>query len=675
MDETVESEPPTLEEQIASLPKEPGVYTFKDAEGEILYVGKAAVLQKRVRDHFRASSTHDHDHDHDHSHKHDEMVARVAVIDPIITATEAEALILESNLIKYYQPRYNVRLKDDKHYPYIILTDHRLPKLMITRRTDRKARYFGPYSNAGALKRIVRFLKQHFGLRDCSERLFQQGPCLNYEIGLCSGPCIGAITGDEYRDNVAAAEKILRGRVAPLKRELEARMWAAAEKLAYETAARVRKQLEGLATLAEEQRVESRALATLDILGLATHTTESDAAGATCCVAVFAVREKKVLSREQFLLDAPPETDDAAILASFIPQYYASNPIPRELLLPTPLSEHEEGLLEEWLGQRRGGRRWKVSILYPQRGRKAKLLELAHQNARYGLHEERLRSMTANKLGTHPATEELQEALGLERVPDRIDGLDISTLGGSFAVGSAVVFENGYPRKSEYRRYKIKEVEGQDDFASLAEVARRRYRRMLDEARPLPDLVLIDGGFGQVNTVKWELAALAEERDAPEVREIPLVGIMKAEELLAQPGAHSPLRLPRDSVALHLLQHVRDEAHRFAITYHRTLRKKGLQRSALDEVHGIGPKRKRALLRQFRSVERVAEARVDELAAVVGINRALATRVYEEFHANNENGDGEDDDNARGARGQRGRSGRKCEKERRGKRAASTEPN
>ncbi|MFO7247039.1 MAG: excinuclease ABC subunit UvrC [Thermaerobacter sp.] len=600
-----------LEATVRSLPTRPGVYVFRDAEGDVLYVGKAVNLRNRVRSYFQSPRNL--------TGKVLHMVNQVDAIEVITTDNDVEALVLESNLIKRYKPPYNIRLRDDKHYPYLKVTvNEAWPRVIIARSVQNDgARYFGPYTDSGALHETLRVIRKTFPYRICSNyRLQQKGrPCLEYYIGRCLAPCDGRADPGQYAAMIEELCDFLEGRDVSVIRQVEARMHEAAERLDFERAAELRDQLRALRQVQEKQKVISGRLEDQDLVGCAQ-------AGGRACVQVFFVREGKVVGREHFLLDGAGAREPGEILAAFIKQYYADTPfIPREILVSAALPADEEAVIGRWLAERRGTR---VFLRVPQRGEKRRLMNLVVENARLLLEQEQARSRR-DREGGRQAVEDLASALGLETLPSRIECFDISNFQGRQAVGSMVVFQDGAPRKSDYRRFKIRTVQGANDFAMMQEVLYRRFRRGQEEDprfAQLPDLIVIDGGKGQLNAALEVLRALNLDH-------IPTIALAKRLEEVYLPGRPDPLRLPDHSPGLLLLRRVRDEAHRFAVTYHRKLRAARSVRSVLDDIPGIGPRRRRALLKHFGSIEAIRSASVEELAAVPGMSRRAAEAVKE----------------------------------------------
>ena len=603
-------------ERLAELPLKPGVYLFRNDRGEIIYVGKAQSLRNRVRSYFQESSGR-------LDPKTRELKSQIADFEIVRTSTPTEALILENELIKRHQPRYNVMLKDGKSYPYIRLTNEEWPRVVSTRRIIRDgSEYFGPFTSAGSVHRLLDLLKRLFPYRPCDIEITGNAdrPCLYFHIGRCLGPCTGAADHDEYMRAIEGVKLFLNGRGEELIPALREDMDAAAENLDFERAAKLRDDISAIEHVLERQHIVSGRGDDSDVLAVA------QTAGGEAGVQLTFVRNGKMLGSEHFPLAGTRIEDEAPdLLASFVSQYYQDAAVvPGELILDHELPESET--LTEFLESRRGKR---VRLTVPQRGRKRKLLDMTRSSAEENLKQSRLRWLN-NEQKLTAALTELSDALELPNVPRRIECYDISTLQGTNTVGSMVVFEDGKPNKKEYRRFSIKDVEGQDDFASMSEVLTRRFKRSLDQEqteswRSMPDLVIVDGGKGQLSSAARALAALEID--------VPLTALAKENEELFLPGASIPVILPRDSQSLYLVQRIRDEAHRFAVTYQRRKRTKSAFRSELDELRGVGPKRKKALIRNFGSVKRIREASVEDIAAVDGIGPALAREIHETLQA------------------------------------------
>lgn len=588
---------------LAVLPEKPGVYLMHDASGQVIYVGKAVVLKNRVRSYFRNLASH--------TPKVKAMVAKIAEIETIVTSSEVEALILECNLIKKYRPRYNIMLKDDKTYPYLKVTvQEDYPRLYVTRRQMRDgARYYGPYADAGAMHATVKLLRGMFPLRTC-RRMNTDRPCLNYHIKRCLAPCAGYVSREEYGNMIRSVCMVLDGRTAELERDLKKRMQEAADNYAFEEAARLRDQLQAVQRLNEQQKAVTGSGSDMDIIGYGQDMTG-------ICIQIFFVRKGKLLGRDNFFLQDSGE-GQGEVMAAFLKQYYnEASFVPREIVLPVLPEEEEKQLIEKWLTEKDGR---KTELLLPKRGVKKELLQLAGDNA-VKLLDERLRKGSLSLKNDVQAAEELQQALGMDIPLERMDCFDISHTQGSETVASMVVFRNGSASKKDYRRYKIVSAEGKpDDFKSMQEVVYRRYKDYED----LPSLVVIDGGKGQLSSALEVIRGLG-------LHDLAVVGLAKREEEIFKPGRSESIMLDRDSAALHLIQRIRDEAHRFAITYHRKLRSKRNMVSVLDHVEGIGPKRRQELWKAFRTLDNMKAASVEELAAVESMNYAAAQSLYDFF--------------------------------------------
>ncbi|MFS8868742.1 excinuclease ABC subunit UvrC [Synechococcus sp. H65.1] len=601
--------PELLESRLKEIPAEPGVYLMRDARDQILYVGKSKKLRSRVRSYFRCLE--------DLSPRIQRMVVQVCEIEFIVTDNESEALALEDNLIKTYQPPYNVLLKEDKKYPYLCITwSEPYPQIYITRHrrlNQNQDKYYGPYTDVGLLRYTLGLVKRIFPLRQRPKPLYKDRPCLNYDIGRCPGVCQGLISPEEYRKTVAQVAMIFQGQTDELIRELKEKMAQAAEQENYEAAARYRDQIRGLEQLGESQKVSlPNSTVSRDALALAMDDLRA-------CIQLFQVRAGKLVGRLGFIAENRGD-DPALILQRVLQEHYQyCDPveIPSEILTQYELPDRD--FLESWLSQKKGR---KVSLLAPQRQSKAELIELVERNARLELaRSQRLASREAEAL------ERLAEVLDLPAAPRRLEAYDISHLQGSDAVGSQVVFIDGLPAKQHYRRYRIRNPEVRpghsDDFASHAEVARRRFSKMTPEDQP--DLVLIDGGKGQLAAVMAVLAELGLDH-------LPVIALAKREEEIFRPGDPLPLRLPPQDPARLLLQRLRDEAHRFALAYHRQQRQLRQQASVLEEIPGLGKQRQKLLMEAFRSLARIQMATEEQLAQVPGIGPKLARQIYRYFH-------------------------------------------
>ncbi len=603
---------------------------MRDAEAVVIYVGKAASLRSRMRSYFGSPASMEP--------KTRTLSENIADFEYVVTNTEAEAMHLEAELVKRHQPLFNIRLKDDKHYPYlkVDLADP-WPRIYITRRVERDGgRYFGPFANAGSVRRTLDLVNKLFPWRSCTKTITgtDARPCLDYYINRCIAPCTAYCTKEEYDEVINQVLLFLEGRTDEVVRDLKREMATASDEMAYEKAGRVRDQLSAIGRVTERQVVASTKPVDEDVFGLARGETQSVAQ-------VLFIRGTRMTGTDSFTLDGTKDASDAEVMASFIQQFYGSAMyVPRRILVPMNLPER--ALIESMLEARREGR---VELLVPQRGEKRSLIEMANNNARESMDMAQAKWL-ADTGKRDEALDELQEALDLPSRPARIECYDISNIQGTSSVGSMVVFTDGHSRPQEYRRFRIKTVEGANDFASMAEVLRRRFRRareqiLLDTGAnapevetvgaagrsrqdesfaALPDLVIIDGGKGQLGAV------LDVMRDMG-VQHIPTVGLAKQHEELYVQDVSEPVVLPRTSQALYLVQRIRDEAHRFAITYHRSVRKKAGFQSALDSVPGIGPKRRKALLKRFGTVRGIREASVEDVASTVGFTMTLATKV------------------------------------------------
>ena len=598
-----------ITEQLKQLPTNPGVYLMRDAEGSILYVGKAANLHHRIRSYFTARQKL--------PPKLQRMVARVNDFDFFVTSSEQEALILELNLIKRHRPRYNVRLKDDKTFPYLkIDTNEDWPRVHITRRLEEDgARYFGPFASAKSMRQTLKTIKGIFPFRSCSKAITGTDlrPCLEYHIRHCLAPCIGAVTKSEYDEVIKQVILFLEGKQEKVVRELEDKMEKAAEALDFEKAALIRDQIRAVNEVVEGQRIAATVRGEQDVIAFASDKDQA-------YVQVFFIRSSKLIGRESFVLQGTRSEEPSQIMDSFIKQFYDSTPyIPPLLLLQYPVDDMK--IIESWLQSKKGS---KVHIQVPSRGNKKQLVDIVAKNAEQGLEQLKIKQL-ATPGSLTAALAEIERELHLPCLPSRMEGYDISNIQGKAAVGSMVVFDKGKPKPSHYRRFRIKTVSGADDYAMLQEVLKRRFKRgsnAQDSWAILPDLVLIDGGKGQLNAA---LSAMGEA----EVGSVPIASLAKENEEIFIPHSSQPIILPRSSQGLQLLQRLRDEAHRFALGYHKKIHKRETFASSLDTIPGIGPKRKRALLKQFGSVRAIREAPAEELAAATGMSQSLAKRIKE----------------------------------------------
>ena len=596
-------------EQLKQLPTAPGVYLMKDAAGNIIYVGKAANLSKRVRSYFTSGQKL--------SAKAQRMVSRVRDIDFFVTSSEQEALILELNLIKRHRPRYNVSLKDDKTFPYLkIDINNDWPRVYVTRRLEQNGgRYFGPFASARSVRQTLKVLKEIFPFRSCTKNITGSAPrpCLQHHIQHCLGPCIGAVSKDEYAEVIRQIVLFLEGKQEKVIRELEGRMEEAARALDFEKAALLRDRIRAVRQVIEGQRLATRVRGEQDVIAF---VQDKDRAYAQ----VFFVRSGRLVGRESFILEGTRSEEPSQIMASFVEQFYHSAPgVPPLLLLQHPLED--KAVIEDWLQRKRGA---SVRIQVPRRGSRKELVDIVAENARQGLEQLKIKRLAAPKV-LKAALDEIKRELKLPRLPSRLEGYDISNIQGKLAVGSMVVFEQGSPKTSCYRRFRIKTVPGADDYAMLAEVLSRRFKRLnsaADDWAVLPDLILIDGGRGQLNAA---LSAIDKAGAGP----VSIASLAKENEEIFIPRRAEPVVLPRSSPGLQLLERLRDEAHRFALGYHQKVRSRAGITSALDTVPGIGPKRRRALLKQFGSLAGIRRASPEELAAVENMNPNLAKKVKE----------------------------------------------
>ncbi len=617
--------PPGLRQKLLQLPAQAGVYLMKDAQGRVIYVGKAASLKSRVRSYFQSP--------HLLTPKTAALVEKIADLETIVVDNPRQALILESNLIKEHRPHYNILLRDDKHYPYLRLTaSEDFPRLVVARRAKNDGdRYFGPYVSSKAMNQAVHLIQKLFPLRSCRSKTWpvNHRACLNSHIGLCLAPCAGRISREEYGAMVEQVALFLQGKTKEISRQVERAMEKASEELRFEEAARLRDLLQALDQVQEQQQLDRSSR------GENFHVLACAIGEDLGVMQIFFVRGGKVVGREHFFLTNLVAGEESQLTARFLWEYYgAGDQIPGQIFLNhlPPAEEREE--LEALLGESAGH---KVSLSVPQRGDKRRLLHLVENNAQLVL-EQQLQSRDRQERQAAEALEDLRQALGLERAPARMECYDISHFQGSYTVGSMVVFQNGRPAPKLYRHFRIKTVAGVNDFASLQEVLRRRWQRGLREREagkePLdfgvfPDLLVIDGGKGQLSAVCETLAEIGAGK-------VDIISLAKEEEEVFRPGESRSLRLPHDTPALQLLQRLRDEAHRFAITYHRQLRKKGQVASVLDAAPGIGATRRKNLLKAFGSLKHIQAATVEELAHAPGMNEKVAAQLYDFLHEGEE---------------------------------------
>lgn len=606
-----------LADKLDNLSRKPGVYLFKDKDGEIIYIGKAKVLRNRVRSYFQDNRRLDAKTQH--------LVPRIADLEAIITDTEVEALILEATLVKEHQPRYNINLKDDKSFPFLRVTNEPFPRIFPTRKTIRDgSRYFGPYTDVIRLKSLLSTIKKLFPIRSCKLPLTNESiregkykVCLNYHIHRCNGPCEGFISAQEYRQTIEYIVEFIKGHTEYIEQDIKRRMEALASELKFEQAARLRDQLRSIEMFAQRQKVLDPDLGDRDII--AASLEDEDA----CCV-VFKVRQGKMIGKDFFFLQNVEGEPLASVVLVFMQQFYLkSEDVPPEILIPCSLGEEQEPL-EQWLALE-GSKR--VRLISPQRGEKVRLLEMCERNARHHLEELKIKKLQAKEY-IAGSVKALQKALNLPAPPKRIEGFDISNIQGTNPVASMVCFINGRAAKAEYRRFRIRVKESPDDFAMMNEAVKRRYSRLLREGKPLPDLILIDGGKGQLSAA---LAALEEAG----VENQSIIALAKRLDEVFIPQVPDAQNIPRDSAGLKLLQRVRDESHRFAVAYHRKLRGKHALVSDLDGIPGIGKKRRELLLQAFSSVANLKKAGAEELMQINGISEKIAEKIIAHWRDNN----------------------------------------
>ena len=588
------------------LPEKPGVYLLKDVQDNILYVGKAKSLKKRVKSYFKAELE---------DPKTRVLMRHFHHLEYMVTDTEKEALILESNLIKKHLPRYNIRLKDDKRYPYIQITSERYPRLLITRNVrDDGSSYYGPFTDVTSVRSILKLLKPVFHLRDCKR---MDGPCLNFQIDLCPAPCSGNLDKEDYQKNVDKVKLFMEGRHKEVLQLLRKEMEQAAQNHDYEKAAVIRDQLLSLDEVMEKQKMEFNRSLDQDVISYA---IDDD----VVVVVVFRVRSGKIMGKEDFLLEGAQDNHPQEIIAAFIKQYYSGpRPLPAEILIPLMIQDAK--LITKWLTEKmnqdnpnKSLDNSSISLKVPEEGLEYRLLQMVTKNAKI---------ITKHYHQSKGALLDLKNYLKIPKIPRRIEAFDVSNLGGSMAVASMVVFEDGKPKKSHYRKYKLK-TSGPDDYAMMLEVLTRRYEKLAISGGRTPDLVVVDGGRGQLNIAKKVLDSLNIKTG--------VIGLAKEFEQVFIPEVPIPIILPNDSSALHMLQSVRDEAHRFAVSYHRKLREKEMKSSPLDEIPGVGPKRKMNLLRHFGDLNAIKKASPEQIVEVKGINKNLALEIHDYFHQEDE---------------------------------------
>ena len=574
-----------------NLPNKPGVYIMRDSTDTIIYIGKAKNLIKRVKSYFREKLDRP---------KTQILMSHFDSLEYIVTNSEKEALILEATLIKKHRPRYNVQLKDDKRYPYVKITDEEFPRLVITRNVTKNGVYFGPFTDVGSVKQTVKFLKSLFKIRTCRN---MNGPCLNSQIDLCYAPCDGRITKEEYSEIINKIDLFFQGKYSTIVKNLKNEMMEAAQNEEFEKAAVIRDQISSIEEIMEKQFVDLvDDDLDQDVIAIAPGENE-------VVVIIMPIRNGKIVGRDDFLMSASQYDSSSEIMFSFIQQYYGYNRhIPKQILLDEDIDDKE--LLEEWLSDLRGN---KVKIKVPQKGVKLRLVKMAKKNAEIIKHQ---------KKKMEDALIELKKYLKLEKLPRVIEGYDISNISGQFAVGSKVSFKDGKPNKKRYKHFRM-ETPGPNDFAMMEELLTRRLKMV--ESDPEPDLIVIDGGKGQLGMACGVLEEL-------NLTHIPIIGLAKEFEEIYLPNTKRPIIIPKNNKALHLLQQVRDESHRFAITYHRKLRSKNISASSLDDIVGIGKKRKIALLKEFGTVDNIKKASIEDLAKINGMNQKTAENVYNYYH-------------------------------------------
>ena len=615
-----------IEEELKKLPSKPGVYLMHDETDAIIYVGKAVSLKNRVRQYFQSSRNK--------GPKIEQMVTHIRRFEYIITDSELEALVLECNLIKEHRPKYNTMLMDDKTYPYIKVTvNEDFPRVLFSRQLKKdKAKYYGPYTSAGAVKDTIELIHKLYQIRTCSRSLprdiGKERPCLNYHIKQCAAPCQGYISKEKYAENVAKVLEFLNGNYGPLLKELEEKMKAASDAMEFEKAIEYRELLNSVRQIAQKQKITNSDMEDKDIIAMAEE-------GSDAVVQVFFIRDGRLIGRDHFYLRTSVGETKREILGSFIKQFYAGTPyIPRELMIQEDIDDKE--LIEQWLTARKGHR---VYLRVPKIGTKEKLVELAKKNAALVLSQDRER-IKREEGRTIGAMKEIAALLGLSGI-SRVEAFDISNTNGFESVGSMVVYEHGKPKRSDYRKFKIRTVKGPDDYASMHEVLTRRFQHGLEEGKELqskdmpkelgsftkfPDLLMMDGGKGQVNVALQVLDELGLD--------IPVCGMVKDDNHRTRGLYYNNVEIPidRNSEGFRLITRIQDEAHRFAIEYHRSLRSKEQVHSVLDDIEGIGPSRRKALMRQFQSIEAIRDADVDTLAAVPSMNRPAGEKVWKFFH-------------------------------------------
>lgn len=619
-----------IQEELKKLPVSPGVYIMHDREDNIIYVGKAIILRNRVRSYFRDPDKK--------TEKIRQMVAHIAWFEYVVTDSELEALVLENNLIKENRPKYNTLLKDDKTYPYIkVTTNEDYPRILMTRKVLKdNAKYYGPYTSAGSVKDTIELLQKLYSIRTCQRQIREEEAtrssvnlktCLYYHMNRCKAPCTGYISREDYLKDMQGALDFLGGNYNPLLRDLTAKMSAYAEEMEYEKAAEVRDLINSVRSVAQKQKITDSQGEDKDIIALARDKTET-------IVQIFFVREGKIIGREHHYMKNAEDETDSEIIENFITQFYGGTPfIPKELLIPVEIDNR--GLIEEWLSRKRGLR---LKITIPIKGKKEKLIELAEENARMVLSQD-IDKVKREEARTVGAIHEIEELTGIPSI-QRMEAYDISNISGYNSVGSMVVFENGKPKKNDYRKFKIKTVDGPNDYASLQEVLRRRFTHGLEEMKEnsedaygrftkFPDVIMMDGGRGQVHAAQEIIDELGLN--------IPICGMVKDDNHRTRGLYYMDSEIPisRSSEGFKLITRLQDEAHRFAITFHRNLRSNSQTKSILDDIPGVGPARRKALMKHFESIEDVKKASEDDLIKIPSFNAAAAKAVYDFFHGGN----------------------------------------
>ncbi|MCQ2512908.1 MAG: excinuclease ABC subunit UvrC [Lachnospiraceae bacterium] len=604
-----------IAEELKKLPNSPGVYLHHDSRDEIIYIGKAKNLKNRVSQYFQTYRVR--------SPKIEKMVSQISYFEYIVTDSEVEALVLENNLIKEHRPRYNTMLKDDKTYPYIKLTlSEEFPRLVLTRKIKKDAdRYYGPYPNVGSVRDVIDLLNNVYHLRTCSKKLprdiGKERPCLNYHLHKCDAPCAGFINSEDYGTKVKEVRRFLEGSSKEIVSHIKEEMMKASEAMEYEKAGEWKELLNDAIKIAENQKVEVKQGEDRDIIGMSREGFEA-------IIHVFFIRNGKLLDREHFYLSLAPEEADNEIISSFLKQYYAGSPyLPAEILVPTDVED--KAPIEQWLTAKSGK---KVSILIPQKGKKEKMVELAEKNAKMAFDQDK-EKVKLEEMRTKGAMTEISKMLGINYAK-RVESFDISNISGYLSVGSMVVFEDGKPKKNDYRKFRIKTVVGANDFASMAEVLTRRLEH---SEWSHPDMLLIDGGKGQVSAVKEAIEKMVKEGADERLLSIPICGMVKDDNHRTRGLLYEDREyvMDRTKEPFKLITRIQDETHRFAIEYHRQLRTKGQVKSILDDIPGIGPKRRLALIRYFKSIDAVKEADMEELLKVEGMNEKAAKSVMDFF--------------------------------------------